>query len=247
MRALQEELDTTATIHLNRVWGEVAAAQAHRGMLPTEYLARLDFRNPHPVCAPRRCLAECEERMLGEARVLVALNAAIAARRGLSPRVAVLEDEGCTIGMASDDMAKDMVEVTHPGLFMERVRRCDGRNPTPAQPLRWATRNGCAAMGIPDAGFPAPGNKADPMIVRIDQPHLTPMIRAASTFVHRGQPHDVEGVMVAGVWLVRAGVVRTIDEAAIVREADRIARSAWGCLFAAKPELRILAGLPAAF
>jgi cytosine/adenosine deaminase-related metal-dependent hydrolase len=247
VRALQEELDTTATIHLNQVWGEVAAVQAHRGMLPTEYLASLDFLNPRLVCAHCRCMAEREERLLGEARVFVAFNAAIAARRGLSPRVAVLEDEGCTIGMGSDNMAEDMVEVTRTGLFMERVRRRDGRNPAPERALRWATRNGYAAMGIADAGFLAPGNKADLMIVRIDRPHLTPMIRAVSTFVHQGQPHDVESVMVDGVWLMRDGVVRTIDEAAVVREADRIARRAWGDLFAAKPELRILPGLPAAF
>jgi hypothetical protein len=46
---------------------------------------------------------------------------------------------------------------------------------------------------------------------------------------------------------MRDGVVRTIDEAAIVKEADRIARRAWGELFAAKPELRILPGIPPAF
>jgi hypothetical protein len=38
-----------------------------------------------------------------------------------------------------------------------------------------------------------------------------------------------------------------MDEAAIVKEADRIARRAWGDLFAAKPELRILLGFPNAF
>jgi cytosine/adenosine deaminase-related metal-dependent hydrolase len=149
--------------------------------------------------------------------------------------------------MGSDNMAEDMVEVTRTGLFMERIRREDGRNPTPEQALRWATRNGYAAMGIMDAGFLAPGNKADLIVVRTDRPHLVPMIRAVSTFVHQGQPHDVESVMVDGAWLMRDGTVRTMDEATIVREADRIARRAWGELFAAKPELRILPGLPAAF
>jgi cytosine/adenosine deaminase-related metal-dependent hydrolase len=102
-------------------------------------------------------------------------------------------------------------------------------------------------MGISDAGFLAPGNKADLIVVRTDRPHLVPMIRTVSTFVHQGQPHDVESVMVDGVWLMRDGTVRTMDEATIVKEADRIARRAWGDLFAAKPELRILPGLPAAF
>ncbi|WP_439578783.1 amidohydrolase family protein [Elioraea sp.] len=247
VRAMQEELDTIATIHLNQIWGEVAAVQAHRGMLPTEYLASLDFLNPRLVCAHCRCMGHREERLLGQARVSVSFNSAIAARRGLSPRVAVLEHEGCTIGMGSDNMAEDMVEVTRTGLFMERIRREDGRNPTPEQALRWATRNGYKAMGIDDAGWLATGNKADLIVVRTDRPHLVPMIRAVSTFVHQGQPHDVESVMVDGTWLMRDGTVRTMDEAAIVKEADRIARRAWGDLFAARPELRILPGLPAAF
>jgi 5-methylthioadenosine/S-adenosylhomocysteine deaminase len=245
VRALQEQLDTVATIHLNQIWGEVAAVKAHRGMLPTEYLASVDLLGPRLICAHCRCMHPGEEQLLGRARCSVAFNSAIAARRGLSPRVSVLEQQGCTIGMGSDNMAEDMVEVTRTGLFMERVRREDGRNPTPEQALRWATRDGCRAMGIADAGWLAPGNKADLIVVRTDRPHLTPMIRAVSTFVHQGQPHDVESVMVDGAWLMRDGVVRTMDEAAIVREADRIARRAWGELFRQQPGLRILPGIPA--
>jgi hypothetical protein len=38
--------------------------------------------------------------------------------------------------------------------------------------------------------------------------------------------------------LMRNGKLRTMDEAAIVREADRIGRAAWQCLFAERPDLR---------
>jgi 5-methylthioadenosine/S-adenosylhomocysteine deaminase len=159
----------------------------------------------------------------------------------------VLEQEGCTIGMGSDTMAEDMVEVTRTGLFLQRIRREDGHLPTPEHALRWATRNGSAAMGITQAGFLASGNKAVLIVVRTDRPHLVPIMSAVSPFVHQSQPHDVESVMVDGAWLMRDGTVRTMDEAAIVKEADRIARRAWGDLFAAKPELRILLGFPNAF
>ena len=43
LRALQERLDLVATIHLNQLWGEVAAVKEQRGLLPTEYLARCEF------------------------------------------------------------------------------------------------------------------------------------------------------------------------------------------------------------
>ena len=60
----------------------------------------------------------------------------VSARRGLSPRVDSLERNGCTITMGSDNMAEDMVEVMRTGMFMERIRREDGRNPTPELALR---------------------------------------------------------------------------------------------------------------
>src|SRR4029453_15258103 len=166
-----------------------------------------------------------EEKLLGEAGVTVAFNAAIAARRGLSPRIADLEDYGCTIAMGSDNMAEDMVEVLRTGLFMERIRREDGRNPTPEQALRWATRNGYRALGVADGGFLAPGNKADLIVVDPRRAHLGPGLRGVATFVHQAQARDVQSVMVDGKWLMKDGVVLTMDEPAVLAEAQHVANA----------------------
>jgi 5-methylthioadenosine/S-adenosylhomocysteine deaminase len=242
LRALQEKLDTICTIHLNQIWGEVAAVQAHRSLLPTEYLADLGFLHDRLVAAHCRCMTHGEERLLGKARANVAFNAAIAARRGLSPRVSVLQAEGCTIGMGTDNMAEDMVEVMRTGLFMERIRRADGRSPTPEEALRWATRNGYAAMGVPDGGWLTPGNRADLIMIRTDRAHLVPRLRLVSGFVHQGQASDVESLMVDGQWVMRDGHVLTMDEPAILAEADRIAGRAWAKLFADNPGIEVPPG-----
>jgi 5-methylthioadenosine/S-adenosylhomocysteine deaminase len=231
LSALQKKLGTWTTIHLNQIWGEVAAVKAHRNLLPTEYLAELGFLNDKVICAHCRCMEAREEKILGEARAIVAFNAAIAARRGLSPRIESLESQGCTITMGSDNMAEDMVEVMRTGLFMERIRRADGRQPTPEQALRWATRNGYRAFGMPDGGWLAPGNKADLIVVDARRAHLVPMLRAVSNFVHNGQARDVQSVMVDGRWLMRDGVVMTMNEAEILSEAQRVANAAWSRQF----------------
>jgi 5-methylthioadenosine/S-adenosylhomocysteine deaminase len=243
VRGLQDKLDAVATIHLNQVWGEVAAVREQRGVPPTEYLARCGFLSPRLVAAHCRCMTADEEGRLGAAGVAVAFNSAIAARRGLSPRVAELERAGCLIALGSDNMAEDMVEVTRTALFMERVRRQDGRRPTPEEALGWATRNGYRALGVPDGGWLAPGNRADLILVDLRRAHLTPALRPVSCFVHQGQPADVEAVMVDGRWLMREGRVLTLDEPALVAEADRIARAAWGRLFAERPDLTPPPGL----
>jgi 5-methylthioadenosine/S-adenosylhomocysteine deaminase len=242
VRALQQKLDTPATIHLNQIWGEVAAVKAVRGRLPTEYLDDLGFLSDRLIAAHCRCMEPQEEARLGRAGVSVAFNSAIAARRGLSPRIADLEQAGCNIAMGSDNMAEDMVEVIRTGLFMERVRRRDGRRPTPEQVHRWATVNGYRAMGIPDGGALVVGNKADLIIIDMRKAHLVPMLRLVSDFVHQGQGRDVVAVMVDGRWVMRGGEILTMDEERIVADAQRIAKAAWRRMFASNPGLDVPTG-----
>ncbi len=243
LRMLQTRLDLTATMHLNQLWGEVAAVQEQRGMRPTEYLARCEFLSERLIAAHCRCMTADEERLLGASGAAVAFNTAIAARRGLSPRIAELEAGGCTITLGTDNMAEDMVEVMRTGLFMERVRRQDGRSPTPEQAFNWATRNGYRSVGLHDAGWLAPGNKADLIVVDLHKAHLVPILRVVSSFVHQGQARDVEAVMVDGCWLMRDGMLLTVDEEAIVTQANRIGREAWRRLFTEHPELSPPPGL----
>ena len=105
--------------------------QEQRGLRPTEYLAQCDFLSRRLLAAHCRCMTPEEERLLGASGASVAFNSAIAARRGLSPRISDLEAYGCTIALGTDNMAEDMVEVMRTALFMERVRRQDGLQPTP--------------------------------------------------------------------------------------------------------------------
>ena len=237
LRELQDSLDTVATIHLNQLWGEVDNVKANRnGALPTEFLAQIGYLNDKLVAAHCRCMVPQEERILGEAGAWVSFNSAMAARRGLSPHVADLETAGCGIAMGTDNMAEDMVEVMRTGMFMERVRRSDGRLPSPEEAFQWATSNGYRALGIPDGGSLREGNKADLIIIDTRRAHLVPTIRVVSTFVHQGQGRDVESVMVDGRWLMRDGRVLTMDEDAIVRQADAVARRAWRRLLDSDPE-----------
>ena len=242
VRKLQDELGTVTTIHLSQVRGEVAAIQQQRGVTPTEYLARCGLLSPRLIAAHCRCMSAEEERMLGAAGAAVAINPAIAARRGLAARIDELERAGCLITLGTDNMAEDMVEVVRTALFMERVRRADGRRPTPEAALTWATRNGYRALGVADGGWLAPGNRADFIVVDFRRPHLTPGLRPVSCFVHQGQAADVESVMVDGRWLMRNRRVLTLDEPAIVAEAERVARAAWSRLFAERPDLPRPAG-----
>jgi 5-methylthioadenosine/S-adenosylhomocysteine deaminase len=237
LRDLQERLGTIATIHLNQSWWEVEAVVNTRGVLPTEYLFQHDYLHDRLVAGHCRCMATREIELLGRSRAWVSFNSAIAARRGYSPRIADLEAAGCRIAMGSDNMAEDMVEVMRTGLFMERVRRGSGERPTPEEVLQWATANGHRALGHEESGSLEVGKKADLIVLETQRPHLVPTMRIVSGFVHQGTAADVRSVMVDGRWVMRDGAVLTMDEPAIVREAERIGRWAWARLLEDYPDV----------
>jgi 5-methylthioadenosine/S-adenosylhomocysteine deaminase len=107
----------------------------------------------------------------------------------------------------------------------------------PEQVFAWAPHHGYGSLGIDDGGWLAPGNRADLIMIDLHRAHLVPLRRVVSCFVHQGQARDVDAVMVDGRWLMRDGVLLTMAEASIVREADRIGRAAWHRLFAERPAL----------
>ncbi|MEQ9350584.1 MAG: amidohydrolase family protein, partial [Alphaproteobacteria bacterium] len=247
LRDLQDRLDTVATCHLNQVWGEVAAVKANRGMLPTEYLASTGFLSERLVAAHCRCMTPAEEEIAGKAGISVAFNSCMAARRGLSPNIADLDSHGCTIALGTDNMAEDMVEVMRTAMFMERVRRKDGAHPTPDQALGWATANGYRALGVTDGGVLAQGRLADLIMVAARRAHLVPVVRPVSAFVHNGQAADVRSVMVGGDWIMRDGRVLTMDEDALLAEAQSTGVALWRRMYDSHPDVHLPNGFdPAA-
>ena len=227
IRSLQEKLGVISTIHLNQLWGEVQSIKDNYRTTPTKYLEDNEFLSEKLVAAHCRCMTTEEEETLGKYKSTVAFNAAIAARRGLSPNIKELENFGCKIVMGSDNMDENMIVVMRTGMFMERVRMADGRNPSPNEAYQWATHNGYKSLGISNAGTLTKGSKADFIIVNLMQPHLTPQTDIVSNWVHMGQNHDVESVMVDGKWIMKEHKVLNIDEEYIITKANEIATRAW--------------------
>ena len=245
VRALAESKEVGYTIHLSQSRIEIEAVMRTRGVDPTHYLFANDFLGPRLVAAHCRYVTPSEIALLGHAGVGISNNAAIAARRGAAAPIRELQAAGCPVGMGSDNMAEDMVEVMRAGLFQERVRRSDEMSPQPEDVLEWATSGGAAILGLSDrTGTLEVGNRADLFVVDTFKPHLVPTLRIVSGFVHNGQPADISSVMVNGNWLLRDGKALTIDEEDILRRAERIGHDVWKRLVENYPDVPFPIRLP---
>ena len=244
-RELAEKHGTGYTIHLAQSHLELETVQRTRGVSPAHYLFANDFLGPRLVAAHCRYVNASDIALLGQLAVGISNNAAIAARRGAAAPVSELQAAGCFVGMGTDNMAEDMVEVMRTALFLERVRNNDEVRPQPEDVLEMATIGGAHLLGMGDqVGTLQPGKKADLFMVNLLKPHLVPTLRVVSTFVHNGQPGDIEGVMVDGNWLMREGKVLTIDEVDIVERAERIGHNVWRRLTQQFPSVPFPVSLP---
>ena len=100
--------------------------------------------------------------------------------------------------------------------------------PQPEDVWEDATLGGAKALGLDrEIGTLAPGKQADLIIVNAIAAHLVPYGRFLSALIHNGQPSDVVSSMVAGRWLMRDGKVLTLDEPAMLAEADKVGRRVW--------------------
>ena len=115
IRQLSERVGCAYTIHLNQSRLEVNTALEMHGKRPAQYLVDSDFLSPRLLAAHVRYPNDDEIRLLGENKVAISHQPAMAARRGVIPPIPSLRDAGCTIAMGTDNNTQDMVQAMKPG------------------------------------------------------------------------------------------------------------------------------------
>jgi cytosine/adenosine deaminase-related metal-dependent hydrolase len=231
VRAFADKHDLGYTIHLSQSRAEVDFMVRHHQLRPPAFLDRHGFLGPRLFAAHCRYVDEGDIALLGKSQTIVSHQAAMAGNRGVIPPIPALRAAGCPIANGTDNNTNDLFEVMRIALITERVRRDDafpGLRPQPEDMLEDATLGGARAVRQEkSAGSLEVGKKADLLVVDTLRPHLVPAGRILSALVHNGHPGDIESVMVDGQFVMRNRKVLTVDEDAIVREADRVGRRIW--------------------
>ena len=152
----------------------------------------------------------------------------MAANRGVIPPIHKLRAAGCPIALGTDNNTNDVFEVMRIAMITERIDRDDpfpGVRPQPEDMLEDATMGGAQAVRQSKTnGTLEVGKKADLLVVDTLRAHLVPAGRFLSAWIHNGQGSDIESSMIDGQFVMRDRKVLTVDEAAIVAEADKVGR-----------------------
>lgn len=237
VRAMAERHDTGYTIHLAQSRLEIETLLRLRGTRPSNYLADNDFLGPRLVAAHVRYVDEGEIAALGAAKAHITHQPAMAALRAVHPPIPALRDAGCVVGLGTDNNTQDMFEVMRTALRTERVATENATSPQPEDVVEWATMGSARALHMDDRiGSLEVGKKADLFMIDMLRAHLVPTMRIVSSWIHNGQPDDIESVMVDGEWVMRDGKILTVNETDLIEEVDRIGRRAWSRMLEQYPD-----------
>ena len=231
------------TIHLAQGEDEVRAVAAAHGTTPAGYLDREGFLGPDLVGAHWTFCTAADVELLAARGVQMAHTPANASRRGphRAP-IGRIRDAGVNIALGTDNMTADMFQALKIGLIVHRGGRGreheGGVDPSPQRMLDAATRDAARSVGaLDEIGSIEAGKRADLTFIDLDVACMRPLINPVSNLVHYGHPGLVRAVMTDGAWLLRDGRITTIDEPALLVEAQAVARRVWERMLAAHPDI----------
>lgn len=231
VHAFAEKHDLGYTIHLSQSRAEVDYMKRHHGVSPVAFLDRHGFLGRRLFAAHCRYVDDADIALLARTGTIVTHQARMAANRGVIPPIPALRAAGVPIAMGTDNNTTDLFEVLRIALVTERVRRDDafpGVQPQPEDILADATMGSARAVRQASTiGSVEVGKKADFLVVDTQRVHIVPAVRIISAWIHNGQPGDIESVMIDGRFVMRDRKITTVDEAAIIAEANKVGRRVW--------------------
>ena len=223
-----EAHDLGIHIHVSETADEVEAALREWGMRPVERLEALGLLGERVSAVHCVHLSETEIELLARRGVTVihCPKSNMKLADGAMPWPA-FKAAGVTVALGNDGCASndilDMWEEMRAAALLGSIAADDPAAITPADVFRAATEGGALACRV-DAGTLDPGRLADLVIVDLSAPHLRPIHGILSTLVFCARAADVRDTIIDGQVVMRQRQVLTVDETALVAEADAVGR-----------------------
>ena len=229
-RALADDLGTGVHIHLNESLTEVENSKQRFGRRPTEVAYDCGILGRNCIAAHCVWLSDQEIALMRETSTQISHNPSSNAKLGNGiARIPEILGAGINVGLGHDAAESsnncDLFEVMKFASLIHRAARVDASLQQAPDVLTMATRNGAAALGH-ETGHLGVGRKADVILVDTRNVMFTPLAdrnvdQLYSHLVFAANGSAVDTTIVDGQVLMRGRTVLTMDEALVLREANR--------------------------
>jgi 5-methylthioadenosine/S-adenosylhomocysteine deaminase len=233
--ALAKEYDVPLLIHVSETRQEVEDSRSEFQMPVVPRIKKLG------VLDAKTLAAHCVHVDSGEIRTLFNHRTGVAhcptsnlkLASGIAPIHEMLE-RGLNVGIGTDGPASnndlDMFEEVRLAAILAKGATLDPTVLPAKQALLMATRMGAQAMHMDSiTGSLEVGKRADIAVISLNTLHNSPKFSrdedaVYSQLVYAAKSTDVRHVMVNGIWLMYDQRLLTVDEAALLAEANALAR-----------------------
>jgi 5-methylthioadenosine/S-adenosylhomocysteine deaminase len=221
--------DLTFQSHLCETKAEAYTAQLRYGTSATAKMHELGLLGPRTVLAHSVWLDDQDIDLVAASGSVVAHNPVsnLKLGAGIAPLLKMRE-RGCHVALGTDGSAssdnQNMFGALRAAAILHRVVDPEyERWPSAADALQMATLGGARAAGFEgETGTIAPGRKADLVLLDLSATYYHPRNDLVSQLVHCEVGNSVRTAVVDGRVIVRDGWVTTVDEPALLAEADEI-------------------------
>jgi 5-methylthioadenosine/S-adenosylhomocysteine deaminase len=225
-RKLADEEHVLITTHVAETSFELETSAATYGMNDTQFLSEIGFFGPDVIAV------HCVHSKTDDIAIMRKHDTKVSHNpcsnmylaSGCAPIPEMLS-AGVTVGLASDGPASSnnhsLFQAMKFAALQQKGVHQDATIITAEKVLEMATIGGARAVGLEaEIGSIEVGKKADIVVLDYNNAFMTPIHHPVSAIVYSALGHEVTTVIIDGRFVMRDGVVGTVDESSVRKQAQ---------------------------
>ncbi len=224
-KELADKYDTRIHMHVAEIEEEVLFAKETRGATTVTHLDNLGVLDDKFLAVHTVYLTDDEVRIFRDRKVPVSHNPGAAMRVLGFAKVPMMVDEGVCVTIGTDGAPSnnrmDMISEMYLASVIHKANNLRHDVTNVNDMLKMATINGAVAIGDEKiCGSLEVGKKADIIVINPEVSGMYPLHDPIANLVYSMHSENVESSMCDGKWLMKNGIILTVNEEEVLTEAQ---------------------------